>query len=101
MRAEATAVRAVPQGIEFSVWAAPGSSRSGVRGLHGAALKVAVQAPPEKGKANEEVVRVLAEYFGVPARQIHVLAGMTSRQKRVQVLGLSIEQWRAKVGLRA
>ncbi len=81
-------IKAVPGGVEFAVRATPGSAKTGVRGLHGGALKVAVQAPPEKGKANDAVVEVLAAYLGVPPRAVTVVAGHTSRQKRVQVLGV-------------
>ena len=43
-----------------------GARRSEVVGVHGGALKVAVQAPPDKGKANRAVVELLAEALGVP-----------------------------------
>lgn len=84
-------------GIEFEVLVTPGSAKACVRGVHGTALKVAVHAPPEKGKANAEVEELLAEYFGLPARQVHVVSGQTSRKKRVQVLGVTAEVVRAKL----
>jgi hypothetical protein len=49
------------------------------------ALKVKVAAVPEKGKANEEVCAVVAEYLGVPKRCVEVLLGHTSQQKRVKI----------------
>lgn len=53
------------------------------------ALKVKVAAVPEKGKANEEVCAVLAEYLRVPRRNVEVIQGHTSQQKRVRVMALS------------
>jgi uncharacterized protein len=50
------------------------------------ALKVKVRAAPEKGKANEELCRVLAEYLSVSRRSVEVILGQTSQQKRVKVV---------------
>lgn len=50
------------------------------------ALKIKVTAAPEKGKANDEVCAVLAAYLGVPKRNVEVIFGRISRQKRVRIL---------------
>lgn len=49
---------------------------------------VSVKEVPEKGKANEGVRRMLAEYFGVPKSSVNILAGHTARNKIVQVVQL-------------
>jgi uncharacterized protein (TIGR00251 family) len=49
------------------------------------ALKVKVTAVPEKGRANEEICAVLAEYLGVPKRSVEVIHGHSSPQKRVRI----------------
>ena len=48
-------------------------------------LKVKVTAAPEKGHANEEICAVLAEYLGVPKRNVKVIHGHTTPQKRVRI----------------
>jgi uncharacterized protein len=48
-------------------------------------LKVKVMAAPEKGRANEEICALLAEYLGVPKRSVEVIHGQTSAQKRVRI----------------
>jgi uncharacterized protein (TIGR00251 family) len=48
-------------------------------------LKVKVTAAPEKGWANEEICAVLADYLGVPKRNVEVIHGHTSPQKRVRI----------------
>ena len=48
-------------------------------------LKVKVTAAPEKGRANEEICAVLADYLGVPKRNVEVMYGHTSPQKRVRI----------------
>jgi uncharacterized protein (TIGR00251 family) len=63
----------------------PGAARTEVAGLHGDAIKVRLAAPPVDGKANAELVRFLADAFGVPARQVTLVRGETSRQKVVRI----------------
>ena len=48
-------------------------------------LKVKVTAIPEKGKANEEVCRLLAAHFGVPRSAVEVVSGHTSSRKSIRV----------------
>ncbi len=52
-------------------------------------FRVAVRAPPERGKANEEVVEVVAAALGVPPSAVRVVRGHTSRRKTVEVQGLT------------
>lgn len=84
-------------GIEFDVLATPGSSVSKVRGIHGDALKVAVRAAPERGKANDEVIEVLASFFDVARQNVAILSGETSRNKRVRIAGLSFDSALARI----
>ena len=88
----ALACTEIPGGVEFAVLASAGSAVSRIRGIHGAALKVALRAAPEKGKANEELLSLLAETFGLPRHQVTLISGQTSRKKRVRVLGLTADQ---------
>ena len=67
----------------------PGASRTEIAGTHGTAgdarLKLRLAAPPADGKANAELLRYLAEAFGVPLRQVVLVRGATSRQKSVRI----------------
>jgi uncharacterized protein (TIGR00251 family) len=63
----------------------PGAARSQVAGLRDGALLVRVAAPPEKGKANEELRDCLARALGIPKSAIELVAGASSRRKRVSV----------------
>jgi uncharacterized protein (TIGR00251 family) len=76
-------------GAVVKVRAAPGASRERVVGIHGDALKVAVAAAPEKGKANRRILEVIARELDVPARSLELVSGMTSRDKRVLVRGVT------------
>jgi len=89
---------AVAGGVVLHLRVQPGARRSEVVGRHGDALKVRVAAPPVEGKANAAVVALVAGLLGVRVAQVEVIAGPTSRTKRVQVAGVTIDQVRAALG---
>jgi uncharacterized protein (TIGR00251 family) len=63
----------------------PGASRSEFAGKHGERIKVRLAARAVDGKANEALIDLLAEHYKVPRRNVRILAGLKSRQKRVEV----------------
>jgi uncharacterized protein len=73
---------------KLTVRVSPGASRNGVVGKHGAGWKLRVAAPPEAGKANDAVVRLLADTLDVPRRDIEVVSGHGAREKVVALRGL-------------
>ena len=77
--------------ITLALHVQPGAKRTEVQGLHGDALKIRLAAPPIEGRANHELVRFLAERFEVPQRNVSLVAGATSRQKRFRVSGSMID----------
>jgi hypothetical protein len=70
----------------------PGASRTELAGRHGDAWKVRVAAPPERGRANDAVVRLLASRLRVPLRSLSVVSGGTSRDKVVELHGLDADE---------
>jgi uncharacterized protein (TIGR00251 family) len=64
----------------------PGAARSEWAGKHGERLKVRLAARAVDGKANEALIEFLAEHFNVPRRNVRILTGRKSRQKRVIIL---------------
>jgi uncharacterized protein (TIGR00251 family) len=89
--------KGTPQGSTLKVRVAPGASREKIAGLHGDALKVAVREPPEKGRANEAVVRLLAAALGVRAGDVAVVRGHASRDKVVLFRGLAESDLRERL----
>jgi uncharacterized protein (TIGR00251 family) len=80
-------LRRHPSGTLVDVWVVPGASRDEIVGEHGDALKVRVSAPPEGGKANKAVARLLAELL--PGHRAVVVSGATTRRKQVLVEGVA------------
>jgi uncharacterized protein (TIGR00251 family) len=66
----------------------PGARRSQIVGRHGGAWRVRVAAAPERGRANDALVELLAEALGLPRSCVRVVGGQTSRSKVVEVEGL-------------
>lgn len=62
-----------------------GASRSRVLGPHGGALKLSVKAPPERGKANREVLALVAEAFGVAPADVELVSGEAAPDKIVRL----------------
>jgi len=75
----------------------PGSSRNRVVGMLGDALKVAVAAAPEKGKANEAVREVLAQFFAVKIGQVELISGQTQPRKTFLLKGVNDAAVREKL----
>jgi len=71
--------------VLLQVKVVPGSSRNRVVGKYGEGIKVQVTAAPEKGKANEAVIELLAGFFGVKMGQVELISGQT-RAKKVFLL---------------
>jgi uncharacterized protein len=66
----------------------PGAARTELVGRQGSAWKVRVSAAPERGRANEAVVALLASRLHVPPTALSVVAGRTGRDKVVELRGL-------------
>lgn len=69
----------------------PGAKQTCVAGLHGEALKIRLAAPPVEGKANEALLRFIADQFGVTLRNVELKRGEQSRHKRVVVQGSQVD----------
>lgn len=85
------AIRSVADGVVLRIVVQPKARREQWVGMHGGRLKLAVTEPPDKGKANAAVLRFVAASLRLPASGLSLLRGETSRQKDLQVRGLSAE----------
>lgn len=63
----------------------PGSARDTLSGTHGERLKIKITAPPVDGRANDHLLRYLADLFDVPCSRVELLSGHGSRSKRVRI----------------
>ena len=75
----------------------PGAGRTAVQGRHGDALKVSVAAPPQGGRANAAVGKLLAETLGVKPGAVTIVGGETNRAKRFHVTGVELDDVRDRL----
>jgi len=69
----------------------PGAKKTEFAGLHGDALKIRLAAPPVDGKANEALLKFLAEVLHLPKSAVTLKSGQTSRRKVLEVVGATPE----------
>ncbi|MGE5194343.1 MAG: DUF167 domain-containing protein [Deltaproteobacteria bacterium] len=81
-------LQATSEGIILPVHAQPGARKNGITGVHAGRLKVAVTQAPEKGKANQALLRLLAELLEIKRSQIALVAGETSSHKKFLITGV-------------
>ena len=86
-----------PKGVSFAVRVQPGASREGVLGPYGEAVKIALTAPAVDGKANEALIRYVAESLHVPRLSVEIVAGLHARSKVLRVQGVTEDAVRAFV----
>ncbi|UCV28209.1 DUF167 domain-containing protein [Ferribacterium limneticum] len=73
--------------ITLTLHIQPGAKKTEFAGLHGDALKIRLAAPPVDGKANEALIKFVAETLGLAKSSVSLKSGQTSRRKVLEVLG--------------
>lgn len=71
--------------ITLTLHIQPGAKKTEIAGLHGDALKIRLAAPPVDGKANEALIRFLAETLGIARSAICLKSGQTARRKVLEI----------------
>lgn len=94
-RVEADA-RGGPSAI-LDVRVVPRAGRSEIAGERGGAVLIRLAAAPVEGKANEALIALLAQALGVPRRNIQIVSGERSRQKRVAIAGVTVDIVRSRL----
>lgn len=94
---EAEVWRENARGTLLLIRAVPRSSRDRVAGCNGGRLKVCVTAPPEKGRANERILKVISRHFGLPVSRLFLQSGDSAREKTVLLDGMTVDQVKEKI----
>jgi uncharacterized protein (TIGR00251 family) len=76
------------KGILLKIKVVPRSSRKGVSGVVGDALKIKVHSPPVEGAANEELIEILSEEFEIKKTAIRIIRGHSSKDKVIEIEGI-------------
>ena len=86
-----------PEGVVLPVRAQPGARKDALLGERAGALRVAVTAAPERGKANSAIARLLADTLDLKPSQVALISGETAREKRFLVAGVSLDELRRRL----
>jgi len=83
--------------VILPVQAQPKARRNAIVGVHAGRLKIAVTQAPEKGKANEAIVKVLAAAVGLKKSQIQLITGSTNPLKKFRITDIDIDELTARI----
>src|SRR5438105_1183949 len=86
-----------PEGVIVPVRAQPGARKAGVLGEQAGALKLAVTAPPEDGRANAALVELIRDLLGLKRSQVELVGGAKDRNKKVLIRGVTCAEVAMKV----
>ena len=78
-------LRRVAGGLRLEALARPGASRRGIVGIDPRGLVVALQAPPDRGRANDELIEYLARALKLPRANVTIARGLSSRRKTLKI----------------
>lgn len=76
--------------ITLTLHIQPGAKKTEFAGLHGDALKIRLAAPPVDGKANEALIRFVADTLGLAKSAVILKSGQTSRRKVLEISGTTL-----------
>lgn len=77
--------------ITLTLHIQPAAKKTEFAGLHGDALKIRLAAPPVDGKANEALIKFVAETLGLPKAAVNLKSGQSSRRKVIEVCWATTE----------
>ena len=69
----------------LELYVKPNARKTGVEGFYGDRIKIRIASPPEKGKANKELIDLISKITGVTKSKIRIISGITSNYKRVLI----------------
>ena len=78
-------------GVTIECYVSPRGSKCQIKGEREGMLAVALRSPPIEGRANEELIELLADTFSIPKSHITILRGETSRKKLIFLRGVNKE----------
>ena len=87
-------INSCKNGIRFSAIIQPRSSKNEVTGIFHNALKIRLTAPPIDGAANKACIRFFSKLLGVSPSEISIIQGFSSRNKTIEIIGLTEKQFR-------
>ena len=91
-------LESISNGIRVRIVVKPNSKRPGIKiDSERKFLQISVKSPPDKGKANKEILKLLAKQLDLPTTNLSIISGQTSRDKIVLVTNITFEDLQKKI----
>ena len=90
-------VRETDTGLVINLHVLPRAKRCEIAGVHNGALKIKVNAPPVDDAANRSIIQFLSTLLGVSKSSLTILTGNRSRDKTLQIRGISLAGFMARI----
>ncbi len=87
--------------MQVTLKAQPSASLRRIKILPEGKIKIYLNSPPEKGKANLELVKYLSHVLSLPKSAVKITAGETGKEKKIQVDGIEPEEFYSKISREA
>jgi uncharacterized protein len=97
MTNEGLQINETAAGLVMRLHVLPRAKRCEIAGTHNGALKVKVTAPPVDDAANRSIIEFLSKEFGLSKSSLQILTGLKSRDKIIQIKGLSLLDFLARI----
>ncbi len=91
-------IRATAEGLCVRLHVQPRAKHSEISGTHNGALKMKITAPPVDDAANRAVIEYFSSLFGIPKSNLRIISGLKSREKTLQIKGLSLSTFISGIG---
>ena len=79
-------------GLSLYVKVIAGSSRNQISGAYGGFLKIKIECPPEKGKANKKLISYLSKLLHIPQKNVMLISGESQPKKKILLKGMAYSQ---------
>lgn len=95
-------IKMIKEGVIIAIKVVPRASKNAIMGWENTELKIRLNALPEKGEANDELLYFLSKTWKLPRSALSIYSGKTSRHKKVLIQGMdeaAFQQWKLRVCL--
>ena len=90
-------LRDTKKGVVIKVRVQPKAKRDEILGVEGGSVRLRVKAPPEKGKANQACINLLAKVLSLNKREIKLISGLKAREKMFFIQNMKLDDLKERL----
>jgi hypothetical protein len=93
-------IKDTKKGLAIKVKVQPKAKKDEILGVEGNRIKLRIKAPPEKGRANEACIILLAKVLGITKKEVKLVFGATAREKIFLIQGMKLKEIKERLGVK-